>query len=188
MPIFLLDGPSASGKSTLVRALLEHFPDRLQFCRRLTTREPRAGELEDPFRDYDFVSPEEFEQQKSSGELVLARDFDFGMSYGLPRAAVERSLKVGSVLALVDLGTAPQARALWSDCQAILLQAPLTELERRLERRGTHSREQINERLQNARKVLAQVPDYDYVVINRPPHWHRALEQLKWIVSRHLKD
>jgi len=188
MAIFLLDGPSATGKSTLVRALLGHFRDRLHFCRRLTTRKPRPGELEDPFRDYDFVSREEFASQKSSGELVLARDFEFGMSYGLPRAAVERSLEAGSVLALVDLGTAPHARILWPNSLAILLQAPLAELERRLRGRGGHSPEQIAERLQNARQVLSQVPDYDYVVINRPPDWQRALEQLKWIVSRHLKD
>ncbi|MBT9587474.1 guanylate kinase [bacterium] len=186
MAVFLLDGPSASGKTTLARALLEKFSGRLQFCRRLCTRCPRPGELDSPLRDYDFVTPEEFAAQKNAGGLAVWREFDFGMSYGLPRLSVERALQQGSVLALVDLGTAPQARQHWPYCIAILLCAPLPELERRLRERGGHSLEQIAERLSNAAAVLPSVVDYDYVVVNRPPHWEHALEQLDWIVSRHL--
>jgi guanylate kinase len=186
MAVFLLDGPSATGKSTLVRELLDHFGDRLQFVRRLTTRSPRPGELESPLRDYDFVSPEEFAAQKEAGQLAMWRDFEFGMSYGLPRRSVDRARQQGSLLALVDLGTAPQARLIWPDCVTVLLCAPLAELERRLRQRGGHTEAQIEERLGNASAVLQRVPEYDYVVVNRPPHWDAALEQLTWIVSRHL--
>lgn len=186
MSLFLLDGPSATGKTTLVQALLQQFPGRLEFCRRLTTRHPRPGELDNPFRDYDFVEAEEFRRRFQAGELALSRDFEFGMSYGLPRQSVDQALQRGSALALVDLGTAPQARQLWPDCVCILLIAPLDELERRLHARGGHTPDQIAERLGNAAGVLSRAADYDYVVVNRPPDSRRALDQLCWIVHRHL--
>lgn len=177
--IFLLDGPSATGKSTLVRHLLEACP-QLTFCPRLTTRPPRP----DDQGDYEFVSQDEFQRRQAAGELALSRDFDFGMSYGLPRRPVEDALAQGrSVLALVDLGTAPQARSIWPDCVTILLCAPLGELERRLRQRGGHSEEQIAERLGNAAAVLASAPEYDYVVVNRPPGPERALNLLRYIVQ-----
>lgn len=187
MTMFLLDGPSATGKTTLVQALLKTFEGRLEFCRRITTRSPRPGELENPFRDYDFVTTEEFAQRRGAGELALSRDFEFGMSYGLPRRAADEALERGSVLALVDLGTAPTARAFWSDCVCILLIAPPDELERRLQARGGHTAAQIAERLGNAAIVLSRAADYDYVVVNRPPDPTRALDQLCWIVNRHLE-
>jgi len=181
--LFLLDGPSATGKTTLVRQLLQVCP-QLTFCRRLTTRPPRPGELESASRDYDFVDMDEFRRRQAAGELALSRDFEFGMSYGLPRAAVDQALTAGGpVLALVDLGTAPKAREIWPECIAILLCAPLTELERRLRERGGHSPEQIAERLRNASEVLSSAPDYDYVVVNRPPGPERALNLLHWLVQ-----
>lgn len=186
--LLLLDGPSASGKSTLVRGLLERFP-QLHFCRRLTTRSPRPGEERESIRDYDFVSPEEFARRKNQGQLALYREFDFGMSYGLPRDPIDRALSRGQpVLALVDLGTAPQARDLWPDCTTALLCCPLAELEGRLRRRGQHSQEQIRERLDNARAVWDRVTEYDFVLINRDHDQGPAttLEQLSWIVQRAL--
>ncbi|MFN8610396.1 MAG: guanylate kinase [Vulcanimicrobiota bacterium] len=184
--LFLLDGPSATGKTTLLRQLLASCPE-LTFCRRLTTRPPRAGELDNPTRDYDFVDMAEFRRRQQAGELALSRDFEFGMSYGLPRRDVDEALAGGgSVLALVDLGTAPGAREIWPGCVCILLCAPLSELERRLRGRGGHSDEQIAERLGNAASILARAPDYDYVVVNRPPNCQRALNLLQWIVRQQL--
>jgi guanylate kinase len=185
--IVLLDGPSASGKTTLVQGLLAAYPEQLEFCRRLTTRAPRPEEHDNDFRDYDFVSSAQFQAAREAGRLALYREFDFGMSYGLPLDAVQEVLRrQKSVLALVDLGTAPAARELWPECICILLCSPLEQLERRLRDRGTHSEEQIAERLGNAAEVLRRVPEYDYVVINRGS-LQDALEQLRGIVKRHLK-
>ena len=186
MTLFLLDGPSGTGKTTLVKELLQAFPTQLQFCRRVTTRSPRPGEMESAVRDYDFVTPAEFAALKNAGELALWREFDFGMSYGLPRKRVDQVLNTTHGLALCDLGTAPQARTLWKSCVTILLCTPMAELARRLQARGGLSPDQIAERLANATTVLQSVPDYDYVVINRPPHWALACEQLQWILTRHL--
>lgn len=178
--IFLLDGPSGSGKSTLVRMLLENCPE-LVFCPRVTTRAPRA--VEGP--DYRFVSMEEFDRLDTGGSLAVSRRFEFGMAYGLPRDKVEQARAQGRpVLALIDLGTIEQARAVWPDLTGIFLISPPSDLRKRLLQRGDLTPEQIEERLGNAEAALKFAVLYDYVVVNREGALDRSLEQLRWIVRQ----
>ena len=58
-PVVVLSGPSAVGKSTIVRCLRDQIPD-LHFSVSVTTRAPRPGEVDGV--DYSFVTPEEFQQ------------------------------------------------------------------------------------------------------------------------------
>jgi guanylate kinase len=56
--VVVLAGPSAVGKSTVVRCLRERLPD-LYFSVSVTTRAPRPGEVDGV--DYTFVTPERFQ-------------------------------------------------------------------------------------------------------------------------------
>jgi len=178
--IFLLDGPSGTGKSTLVQRLLAECKDTLEFCPRLTTRAPRGVEP-----DYQFVTPERFEELRAQDAFAAHRSFEFGMSYGLPRAGVETALSHGhDVLALIDLGTLEQARRVWPQAVGIFLISPLDELRQRLVARAMNTSEQIEERLRNAELALKLAPAYDFVVVNRQDRLEQSLDQLRWIVSR----
>ena len=176
--IFVLDGPSGCGKSTIVSRLLAHPELDLRFCRRVTTRPPRALEEE----DYDFVSQDELDAMERAGQLASFRHFKFGMSYGLPRLAVDAAAAQGDVLALTDLGTVDQVKATWPYCVAILIIAPLDDLKSRLESRGSNTAEQIEERLDNARRAFDLVPHYDYVVSNPQGQLDRTVARLAWIL------
>ena len=55
----VLSGPSAVGKSSVVRCLRDRVPD-LHFSVSVTTRAPRPGEIDGV--DYSFVSAERFQQ------------------------------------------------------------------------------------------------------------------------------
>lgn len=57
--VVVLSGPSAVGKSSVVRCLREQVPD-LYFSVSATTRAPRPGEVDGI--DYRFVSPAEFDR------------------------------------------------------------------------------------------------------------------------------
>jgi guanylate kinase len=54
-------------KGTLIRALLERFPD-LELSVSATTRPPRPGEEDGS--DYWFLSPGEFEKRLENGEFL----------------------------------------------------------------------------------------------------------------------
>ena len=63
----VLSGPSAVGKSTLVRCLRDRIPD-LYFSVSVTTRAPRPGEVDGV--DYSFVSAERFQELIDHGDLL----------------------------------------------------------------------------------------------------------------------
>ena len=57
--LVIFSAPSGSGKTTIVRELLQRFP-RLEFSVSATSRAPRGKERNGV--DYFFLSPEEFRQ------------------------------------------------------------------------------------------------------------------------------
>ena len=63
----MLSGPSAVGKSSVVRCLRERIPN-LHFSVSVTTRAPRPGEVDGV--DYQFVSPARFQQLIDQGALL----------------------------------------------------------------------------------------------------------------------
>lgn len=183
--MFLIDGPSGTGKSTLLRKLLDDASLRLTYRKRVTTRARRPDDGE--HGDYDFVTQERFSEMAARGELAEYRNFLFGMSYGLPRDPVEELIRSGgNAVAIINLGSYDQVKAVWPDCVNILLISPIEEIEARLRARGTNTEEQIAERLSNARKALELAPYYDYVVPNRQGRLERTMRELTRIVRAHL--
>ena len=65
--VVVLSGPSAVGKSTLVRCLREQIPD-LHFSVSATTRAPRPDEVDGV--EYNFVTPGRFQQLIDEGALL----------------------------------------------------------------------------------------------------------------------
>src|ERR1700760_2125132 len=81
--VVVLSGPSAVGKSTLVRCLRERIPN-LQFSVSATTRAPRPGEVDGV--DYHFVSPARFQQLIDEGALLEWAEIHGGRPRSGPRA------------------------------------------------------------------------------------------------------
>jgi guanylate kinase len=184
--IFLIDGPSGTGKSTLLKRLLASPELNLQYCKRVTTRAPRPDDAGQP--DYDFITQERFSELAARGELAEYRNFLFGMSYGLPRAGVDEVIESGrNALAITNLGTYDQVKAVWPDSFTILLISPVEEIEARLRARGTNTEEQIAERLANAKKALTLAPYYDYVVPNRQGKLERTVTELHRIIRSNIR-
>ncbi|MCA9794152.1 MAG: hypothetical protein KC910_20225 [Candidatus Eremiobacteraeota bacterium] len=179
--IFLLDGPSGAGKTTITQALLEHFKDRLGFCQRVTTRAQREGETGS---DYQFIDAHDFESRLARGEFAAYRKFEFGMSYALPKQPVDEMVQHGRhALAMIDLGTVGMARKCWPSSVAFFLITPPDELEARLKARGAHTHAQIVERVENARQALEFTPFYDYVIPNRQGCLEKTLDRVIRILS-----
>lgn len=162
----VLSGPSAVGKSTVVRCLRDRIPD-LHFSVSVTTRAPRPGEVDGV--DYTFVSAEQFQRMIDQGELLEWADIHGGLHRsGTPAAPVRSATRDGvPVLIEVDLAGARAVKAAMPEVTTVFLAPPSwAVLEERLIGRGTESPEVQARRLGTAREEMAAQGDFDVVVVN----------------------
>ena len=175
--LFVISGPTAVGKGTLVNALLDADP-HLKLSISATTRTMREGEVEG--ESYFFKSEEEF-QSMIVEDAFLEYACVHGMHYGTPRAYVDEMLASGShVILEIDPQGALQVKKKKKDAILIFIVPPSLEaLFERLKKRGTETEEQIEKRMQSAIKEFGVLPEYDYVVVN--DEIQRALKDLRAI-------
>lgn len=164
--VVVLSGPSAVGKSTVVRCLRDHVPD-LHFSVSATTRAPRPGEVDGV--DYWFVTDQQFQQLIDDGALLEWADIHGGLHRsGTPAAPIRAATAAGHpVLIEVDLAGARAVKQSMPEVTTVFLAPPSwEELESRLSGRGTESPEAMARRLATARAELAAQDDFDEVVVN----------------------
>ncbi|MEV0338788.1 guanylate kinase [Nocardia sp. NPDC050713] len=164
--LVVLVGPSAVGKSTVVRCVRERLPE-LVFSVSATTRAPRPGEVDG--LDYRFVSRDQFDAMIEAGELLEWADIHGGLQRsGTPAGPVREALNAGmNVLVEVDLEGARSVRKAMPEALLVFLAPPSwDELVSRLTSRGTESPEVIERRLQTARTELAACDEFDIVIVN----------------------
>ncbi|KUI17267.1 guanylate kinase [Mycobacterium sp. GA-1285] len=165
--VVVLSGPSAVGKSTVVRCLRERVPD-LHFSVSVTTRAPRPGEVDGV--DYSFVTPDEFDDLIADGALLEWADIHGGLHRsGTPARPVREAIAAGRpVLIEVDLAGARAVKTAMPEALTVFLAPPSwEELESRLTGRGTETPEAMERRLATARAELAAQDGFDTVVVNR---------------------
>ncbi|KWX64339.1 guanylate kinase [Mycobacterium sp. NAZ190054] len=165
--VLVLSGPSAVGKSTVVRCLRERVTD-LYFSVSVTTRAPRPGEVDGV--DYFFVTAERFQQLIDEGALLEWAEIHGGLHRsGTPAAPVREATAAGRpVLIEVDLAGARAVKQAMPEATTVFLAPPSWEvLQSRLVGRGTETPEVMARRLQTARDELAAQGDFDEVVVNR---------------------
>src|SRR5215470_15485773 len=179
--LFLLDGASCSGKSTLVDRL-SNGAGSVDLVPRYSTRERRLDDQRR--REYIFVSPDAFRARAESGAFIEYRDFLFGMSYGLPWAEAFAPLLEGRpALGVINLGNVEHVKALLPEAVTILVDASLDTIRHRLIARGVNTTEQIEERLSNAARVEDFRRFYDYVVSNEEGGLDAAEAQLRRLIA-----
>ncbi|MGQ4598635.1 guanylate kinase [Nocardia sp. R6R-6] len=164
--LVVLVGPSAVGKSTVVRCVRERLPE-LVFSVSATTRAPRPGEVDG--LDYRFVSRAEFDAMIEAGELLEWADIHGGLQRsGTPAGPVRAAMAAGlPVLVEVDLEGARSVRQAIPEAILVFLAPPSwEELVARLTSRGTESPEVIERRLETARIELAACDEFDIVIVN----------------------
>lgn len=182
--LFVVAAPSGAGKSSLVKALME-LDSHVQPSVSHTTRAPRGQEKHG--REYFFVSEQEFDAMVEADAFVeWARVHKY--RYGTSKKAIEDRMSQGAdVILEIDFQGASQIKQVFANAISIFILPPSwEELRARLERRGEDAPEVIELRLQNAAVEMAQVSQFDFVIINEL--FDRALFDLKAIThSQRLK-
>lgn len=164
-PAFVICGPTAVGKGTVIRELVKKQP-RIWFSISTTTRAPRAGEIDG--QHYFFATPEEFDALVDAGNMLEWATVHGIHRYGTPRQPVLDAIaKDRAVLLEVDLAGARQVRESFPEAVQIFIAPPtFDDLVARLEMRGTEDPEERQRRLETARVELDAAHEFDYIVVN----------------------
>lgn len=162
--VFIISGPSGSGKDTVLAELFRNRPDLL-FSISSVTRPMRSGEKEGD--KYNFISREKFEYMIEN-DMLLEHNVFVGNYYGTPREPVERAVSEGKdIIIEVDVNGAAQIRKKLPEAVSIFIMPPsFHELKRRLRGRGTESEELIEKRLNSALGEIKRATEYDYIIVN----------------------
>ena len=161
----MISGPSGSGKSSLMKEILQEISDAY-FSISSTTRAIREGEIDGV--NYHFISKEEFEQDIDEGFfLEWAKVHD--NYYGTSLKPILKELHEGKlVICDIDVQGHKIAREKFgSIITSVFITTPdQKSLKERLLNRGTDSAEVIDKRLDNAVSEMTRIREYDYLLIN----------------------
>ena len=161
--LFVISGPSGTGKGTICKELIKD--DKIRLSVSMTTRNPREGEVHGV--SYYFATKEEFLQKIEAGGFLEYAEV-FGNYYGTPKMEVIQMLEQGiDVLLEIDVQGAIQIKEVYPEAVLVFILPPsLEELRNRLSGRGTETPEVLERRLGEATKEISFVKEYDFAVIN----------------------
>lgn len=164
--LLIFSAPSGSGKTTIVRRLLEQFSN-LEFSISATSRAPRGAEKNGV--DYYFLTAEEFAEAVAANKFVEWEEVYKGTCYGTLRSEMERIWTKGNVILFdVDVMGGIRLKEIFGEnAMSIFVMPPsIEELRRRLEGRGTDAPEVIEKRIAKASFELTKAPEFDRQVVN----------------------
>lgn len=176
--LFVVSGPSGCGKDSIVRQLLKRKKN-LWLSISCTSRKPRPGEIDG--KDYYFLNKAQFEEKIENGELLEYAQYSDNY-YGTPKEHIEEHLNRGEdVVLVIEIIGALKIKELLPDTLFIFILPPsMEELKRRLEGRGTESKDKIDQRFRRAYEEINAVNDYNYVVVN--DEIEKAVEKIEAIL------
>lgn len=182
--IVIISSPSGGGKTSICKELLkgERLKQGWKFSISYTTRKKRNGEKNG--REYFFVDEKEFNKKTKS--RFFAEHFHVHLyNYGTPRKQLDDVLKKGGVMILdVDVQGAARIRKLYPQSISIFVLPPsIRELKKRLNRRGTETKEQLQIRFETAKEEMKKYKNFPYTVINKD--LDVAVEQVLAIIKAH---
>ncbi|MGJ3244413.1 MAG: guanylate kinase [Opitutales bacterium] len=171
--LLIVSGPAGSGKTTVCDAMLKAHGDSAPPLRRVitsTTRRPRPGEVHG--RDYYFFDDEAFEKKVRAGDFY-EHALVHGRGYGTLKQEVQDKLAASIDLILnIDVqGAAAFRRAAETDpalkgrvVTVFIMPPNLDALRERLAARGERDADEVERRLESARKEMAEAPRYDAII------------------------
>ncbi|SFS49339.1 guanylate kinase [Lutibacter maritimus] len=184
--LIVFSAPSGSGKTTIVRHLLQMPELELDFSISATSRGSRGIEIHG--KDYYFISAEEFQKHIKNDAFIEYEEVYTNNYYGTLKEEVERIWKQGKhVIFDIDVvGGLNIKKKFPEQTLAIFVQPPsIEEMEKRLRGRKTDSEEKIQERVAKAEKELKYAKDFDVILVN--DNLEEAKEKAYKLVKNFIK-
>ncbi|TKD67276.1 guanylate kinase [Flavobacterium sp. ASW18X] len=165
--LIIFSAPSGSGKTTIVRHLLQQPELNLAFSVSATSRAPR-GEEKDGI-NYYFISAEEFKKHIKQNDFLEWEEVYRDNFYGTLNSEVERLWAEGkNVIFDIDVVGGLRIKKKYPEqTLAVFVKPPsVDELKIRLKKRSTESEDKINMRIAKASVELATAPQFDKIIKN----------------------
>ena len=190
--LVILTGPTAAGKDTVMKALLDKRPN---LTRMVTTNSRPMRPEEKEGIDYHFVSREDFEKLLAEDAFIEWVEY-LGHYKGGQRKHLEEALASGKdVIWRIDVRGVKNIRGKVEDmvedpespvkAAVFIFLAPpdLATLEGRMRTRGTENEKVWNDGLNLAKWELEQYDDCDYLVINEDGKLEAAITIVESIIE-----
>lgn len=165
--LFVFSAPSGSGKTTIVRHLLNQEKFNLEFSISATSRAPR-GEEKDSI-DYYFIDLKTFKNHIKNDDFLEWEEVYRDNFYGTLKSEVARiwALKKHVIFDIDVVGGLRIKKKFPEETLSVFVKPPsVDELKIRLKKRSTESEDKINMRIAKASVELATAPQFDKIIKN----------------------
>lgn len=183
--VIIFCAPSGSGKTTIVKHLLQH-DERLMFSVSACTRNRREGEVDG--KDYYFLSKETFADKIKNNEFLEYEEVYGGNFYGTLKSEIERIWDLGKVVLFdVDVVGGLNIKNFYGEqALAVFVKPPdVATLEKRLRHRSTETEETLKMRVEKAVHELEFQSKFEEVLLNDV--LEEALKKAEVLVNDFLK-
>ena len=181
----VISGPSGVGKGTICNILLSKKENNLSYSISMTTSKKRISEKTGI--DYYFTSRDNFKKRILNNEFLEYNLYNKEYYGTLKTEVLDKINKGINVISELDVNGAKKIKNNFKDCILIYITAPnIEELRRRLIKRGTENKEEIEQRLKIAIYEEKEKINYDYVIMN--DNLEIAIEKIQIIIKNFLID
>lgn len=184
--VVIISAPSGAGKTTIVKNLLEQFP-QLEFSVSACSRPQRQNEINGV--DYYFISVEEFQQKIKENQFIEWEEVYPNRYYGTLKTEIERIWnKSHIVLFDVDVKGGINLKNIFQEKAISIFIAPpsIETLKLRLINRGTETNETLKMRIEKSEYEMTFANHFDYIIINNI--LENAISEISTIINNYLKN
>ncbi len=181
--LIIISSPSGAGKTTLCKLLIKKMKN-INLSISYTSRSKRLNEVDG--KDYYFINKKKFQTLKKNNFFIETAT-NFNNLYGSPIKNIILSKKRNKhILFDIDWKGARKIRRNYIKDDIIdffILPPSISELKRRLIKRGRDNKKEIDLRLSYAIEEMKHYNEYKYVLINEKVH--KTVNEIKKIIEYH---
>jgi guanylate kinase len=184
--LVIFSAPSGSGKTTIVKKILENKDFNFEFSISVTSRSKRENEIDGV--DYYFVTADEFRKKINNNEFIEWQEVYNNQYYGTLKSEISRIWSAGKNLVFdVDVVGGTNIKKLFPENSlSVFIKPPsLEELKTRLKNRQTENEESLKKRIAKAEYELTFEDKFDVTIIN--DNLQTAINETVELVSNFLK-